>query len=163
MRFARIMPPWLWVLLVILYFISPVDFIPDALGLPGRLDDFLVALAGIYFMYSNSQKKRVASADPGRREKGERVHEDAGQRDGGSSGESQAGAGKASPDPYEVLGVSRGTPMTEIRRAYRERLLQYHPDRVEHLGAEFRELAEVRTRELNRAFESIEKDRAGKA
>src|SRR5438477_544505 len=33
-------------------------------------------------------------------------------------------------DLYEVLGVSRATTTAELRRAYRRRTLQHHPDRA---------------------------------
>jgi len=62
-------------------------------------------------------------------------------------------------DPYKVLGVPRDAPFDEIRRRYRERLLEVHPDRVQHLGREFRDLAERKTLELNEAFRRIQGER----
>ena len=32
-------------------------------------------------------------------------------------------------DYYEVLGVSKGSPSDEIKKAYRKVAMQYHPDR----------------------------------
>jgi Tfp pilus assembly protein PilO len=43
---------------------------------------------------------------------------------------------------YKVLGVGIGATFDEIRQAYRERMKEYHPDRVAYLGEELRELAE---------------------
>jgi len=154
MSLARSIPPWLWLILVALYFLSPVDIFPDFLGLPGRIDDFLVALAGLYFMYANSAKKRGSGGAASRSNAGD-------GRAGPGRGRAEAGEAPPEPglrDPYEVLEVPRGTPLAEIRRRYRERLMQVHPDRVQHLGKEFQEMAEQKTRELTEAFRKIEQE-----
>jgi len=159
MNVARSLPPWLWLVLVALYFVSPVDIFPDFLGLPGRLDDFLVALAGLYYMYTNAGRRRnekAGGAGPG----GARSAESAGDGEGAGAGKAP-GRDRQPPDPYAVLGVSRGASFPEIRRRYRERLLEIHPDRVQHLGVEFREMAEQKTRELNEAFHRIQEERKG--
>lgn len=54
---------------------------------------------------------------------------------------------------FQILEVSQGATLIEIHDAYRKKMMQYHPDRVETLGPEFKELAEARTREINRAYE----------
>jgi preprotein translocase subunit Sec63 len=57
--------------------------------------------------------------------------------------------------PHDVLGVSAGASEDEIRRAYQRLVRQYHPDRVATMAPELRALAEQRTKEINRAFESL--------
>jgi DnaJ-domain-containing protein 1 len=56
------------------------------------------------------------------------------------------------PTWFEVLGVSPTASVDEIKNAYRERVRQYHPDRVQGLGKEFWEIAEQKTKELNSAY-----------
>lgn len=53
---------------------------------------------------------------------------------------------------YEVLGVSFEATTEEIRREFRRQIARYHPDKVHHLGHEFRMLAETRTAELTQAY-----------
>jgi DnaJ-class molecular chaperone len=60
---------------------------------------------------------------------------------------------------FEVLGVTPVASLTEIKTAYRLRAHQYHPDRVEGLGVELREIAERKMKELNIAYQSALKAR----
>jgi len=50
-------------------------------------------------------------------------------------------------DPYEVIGVSRGADTAEIKNAFRQRAMQYHPDRNPGDKA-----AEERFKELSEAY-----------
>ncbi len=54
--------------------------------------------------------------------------------------------------PYEILEVRPGASSVEVRRAYQRMVSQYHPDQVAHLGAELREVAEKRTKEITAAY-----------
>jgi DnaJ-domain-containing protein 1 len=62
------------------------------------------------------------------------------------------------PDPYAVLGLSRGVSKDDAKKAFRALIAQYHPDKVSHLAPEFRELADRRTREILAAWELVEKE-----
>ncbi len=62
----------------------------------------------------------------------------------------------SSEDPWQVLGVPRGTPLGEAKKVYRSLVAQYHPDKVSHLAPEFRELADKRTRQILEAWRRIE-------
>jgi DnaJ like chaperone protein len=64
----------------------------------------------------------------------------------------------AEPDCYAVLGVEPGTPMDEVRRAWREAVRETHPDRLMARGLpeEAVKLAERRLIAINRAWERIQ-------
>jgi DnaJ-domain-containing protein 1 len=54
---------------------------------------------------------------------------------------------------HEVLEVAPDADEAAIKRAYHQRLMEYHPDKVASLGAEIRALADVITREITTAYQ----------
>lgn len=68
----------------------------------------------------------------------------------------------ALPDPYDVLGIPPGTPLEKARRAWRQAVMENHPDRMQARGvpAEAVKMAESRLRDINRAWEEISQGRA---
>lgn len=58
---------------------------------------------------------------------------------------------------YAVLGLSPGADMESIKKAYRTLSMQYHPDKVSHLGDEFRAVAEEKMKEINQAYDYFKK------
>ncbi|WP_068113783.1 TerB family tellurite resistance protein [Tropicimonas marinistellae] len=63
----------------------------------------------------------------------------------------------AAPDPYDVLGVTRETPIEDIRRAWHRAVRDSHPDTMIARGVpeEAIRLAEQRLIAVNRAWEEI--------
>jgi hypothetical protein len=53
---------------------------------------------------------------------------------------------------YELLGLEPSAPAEDIKRAFRREIARYHPDKVQHLGPEFQEIAAVRAAELTEAY-----------
>jgi len=138
---------WLIVAAVILYLLNPYD-------IPLFFDDILVAILGAYAIY---RRTRVQRSEKRGRDGGP------GDRRGESGGEDREKTGAwQSADPYEVLGVPQEITNDEIERAYRDLLKKYHPDRVQHLGAEFQEMAEERAKAINEAYAKILRERKGK-
>jgi DnaJ like chaperone protein len=54
---------------------------------------------------------------------------------------------------YATLGLEPGADKEEIKKAYRKLSMQYHPDKVRHLGEEFRAVAENKMKEINAAYD----------
>jgi DnaJ like chaperone protein len=60
---------------------------------------------------------------------------------------------------YKILEVSADATEEEIKKAYRNMALRYHPDRVSHLGEEFQLAAKEKFQKVNEAFNTIKKQR----
>ena len=67
-------------------------------------------------------------------------------------------ANKPMSDPYKVLGVARDASDEEIKRAYRELARKYHPDN--YVNNPLSELVEEKMKEINEAYDEIQKQRA---
>ncbi len=51
-----------------------------------------------------------------------------------------------------ILGLSQGATKEQIKIQYKRLVLKFHPDRVHHLGDEFIQEAEIKMKEINRAY-----------
>ena len=58
---------------------------------------------------------------------------------------------------YSVLDIKPSATPSAVRQAYRRKMQEYHPDKVVNLGIELRDLAEAKTKEINRAYEAIKR------
>lgn len=58
---------------------------------------------------------------------------------------------------YDVLGIREGASQAEIKKAYRDACKQHHPDKVHHLGPEFRRIAEEKMQAINKAYNALSK------
>ncbi len=60
-------------------------------------------------------------------------------------------------DPYAVLGVAITATDSEVRRAYRKLITQFHPDKLaKNISEKDRKDAEIKAREINAAYEQIQ-------
>ncbi|MEO8162109.1 MAG: DnaJ domain-containing protein [Arenimonas sp.] len=62
-------------------------------------------------------------------------------------------------DPYAVLGVASDASDEELEQAWRRRMSEYHPDRVANAAQEIRDIADLRAREINQAYDQIKRQR----
>src|SRR3954471_15919999 len=54
-----------------------------------------------------------------------------------------------------MLEVAPDASGDEIKRAFRREIAKYHPDKVQHLGKEFQEIAASKAAELTRAYKTL--------
>lgn len=138
-RLGERIRPLAMLVLALLYLGSPIDFIPDG-SLIGIIDDLAVLLAALYF------GRATPAPEPDKR----------------SRRSERARAPRQPPpaaeaDPFSVLGVARGASQEEITKAFRDKMKQYHPDRVADLGEELQKLAHEKAVEIRRAYDTLKK------
>jgi DnaJ-domain-containing protein 1 len=73
------------------------------------------------------------------------------QQESGNERKAKSNGAKAQ-DWWVVLGTAPNATLETAKQAYRSKIKQYHPDRVEGLGAEFIQLASQKSKELNAAL-----------
>jgi curved DNA-binding protein CbpA len=59
---------------------------------------------------------------------------------------------------YELLEVAPTASSEDIKRAFRQQIARYHPDKVQHLGKEFQAMAAERAAELTEAYRILSHD-----
>jgi hypothetical protein len=59
------------------------------------------------------------------------------------------------PTFYQLLSVEPTASADDIKKAFRAEIARYHPDKVQHLGKEFQEMAATRAAQLTEAYRTL--------
>ena len=68
----------------------------------------------------------------------------------------------SSDSSYKILEISKSSSNDEVKKAYRKMVKKYHPDKLRHLGEEHIKGAEEKFRQVQKAYEHIQKERGMK-
>jgi DnaJ like chaperone protein len=60
---------------------------------------------------------------------------------------------------YKILEIEKTVSNDEVKIAYRKMVKKYHPDKLQHLGEEHVKGAEEKFKEVQKAYEQIQKER----
>lgn len=60
---------------------------------------------------------------------------------------------------YKILEIEKSATNEEVKKAYRKMAMKYHPDKVSHLGDDYRRSADEKFKKVNEAYEKIKKER----
>ena len=64
-----------------------------------------------------------------------------------------------SENAYKILEITKTATASEIKKAYRRMAKKYHPDKVIHLGEEHQKGAKEKFRQVQEAYEQLQKER----
>jgi DnaJ-domain-containing protein 1 len=134
---------------MIIYLLNPFDLISDLIPVWGWLDDGVLLFLLWNFIYKPwiQQKQRERFY----RQNQEQFH----RNHQYGPNESEPDKEERPKDPYTILGVARNATPEEIKTAYKQLANKYHPDKLQHLGEEFRKLAEKRFKEIQEAYQKL--------
>jgi len=60
---------------------------------------------------------------------------------------------------YKILEIEPTSSDEEVKKAYRRMAMKYHPDKVSHLGEDFKQVAHEKFRKVQDAYDQIKKER----
>lgn len=60
---------------------------------------------------------------------------------------------------YKILEIERSATDEEVKKAFRKMAMKYHPDKVSHLGEDYKKAADEKFKKVNEAYERIKKER----
>jgi DnaJ like chaperone protein len=60
---------------------------------------------------------------------------------------------------YKILEIDPACTNDEVKKAFRRMAMKYHPDKVSHLGDDFRKTADEKFKKVNEAYDKIKKER----
>ncbi len=132
---------YLWIILLVIYIISPFD------AHPLFLDDLIAAVFLFYMMYKNARQKKQ-----------QQHYQHSGQYRSSSRTSHNESMGPLTLDrAYRMLGVSAHDSLDNVAKAYKEKVIKSHPDKVSHLSEELQDKAKELTLQLNEAYDLIKK------
>jgi DnaJ like chaperone protein len=60
---------------------------------------------------------------------------------------------------FKILEIEPSCSNDDVKKAYRRMAMKYHPDKVSHLGEDFRKTADEKFKKVNEAYDKIKKER----
>ena len=143
----------LLIIIGLIYVLSPYDILPDFLMGWGWIDD-IILLSVLWRIFKNlGQKPSDFQNYYHQSRHSSQYNKRSSQND--THGTNHFQEKDALKDPYAILNVPQNASQAEIKKAYRQLANKYHPDKVLHLGDEFRELAEKRFKEIEKAYREL--------
>ncbi|MBW2193101.1 MAG: DnaJ domain-containing protein [Deltaproteobacteria bacterium] len=144
------MVKYLLIIFAFLYVLSPYDFVPDFFFGWGWLDDLIL----LWVLWRYLKTPGPTGFGSGGYQQQRRKYFESG-RERGRGNDSRGGESETIKDSYTILGIERGAPREEIKKAYKQLASKYHPDKVNYLGDEFKKLAEERFKEIQKAYQEL--------
>jgi len=63
---------------------------------------------------------------------------------------------------YKILEINKNVTDEEVKKAYRKMAVKYHPDKVSHMGKDYKDSAKQKFQKMQEAYNNIKKQRGMK-
>ena len=123
------------IIILIIYIISPLDLFPFVF-------DDLIASGFLFYFWRKFKNQKNQKSYYSR-----------------SKSQTNINAGSDGPmnldESYKLLNVSFDASLSEVQKAYKEKMAKSHPDKVAHLSEELQKKAKELALEINKAYNNI--------
>jgi DnaJ-domain-containing protein 1 len=123
------------IIILIIYIISPLDLFPFVF-------DDLIASGFLFYFWRKFKNQKNQKSYYSR-----------------SKSQTNINAGSDGPmnldESYKLLNVSSDASLSEVQKAYKEKMAKSHPDKVAHLSEELQKKAKELALEINKAYNNI--------
>ena len=123
------------IIILIIYIISPLDLFPFVF-------DDLIASGFLFYFWRKFKNQKNQKSYYSRRKSQTNIN-------AGSDGPMNL------DESYKLLNVSSDAPLSEVQKAYKEKMAKSHPDKVAHLSEELQKKAKELALEINKAYNNI--------
>ena len=131
-------------------------------SLESIVQPFAKVLEAVKYLQADDQVHQTTASSQHTQSQTEHKNRERNQRQQSQSSKTKSSNERAGANPkidwaFQILGISSSASADEVTESYRRLAQRYHPDKVAHLGPEFRELAENRMKEVNQAYSVLRK------
>ena len=126
---------YLIIAILIIYIISPLDLFPFVF-------DDLIASGFLFYFWRKFKNQKNRKNYYSRSQSQPNIK---GELDGSMSLDKS----------YKLLNISSDVSLSEVQKAYKEKMAKSHPDKVAHLSEELQKKAKELTLEINKAYNDI--------
>lgn len=130
------------IIVLIIYIISPLDLFPFVF-------DDLIASGFLFYFWRKFKNQKSQKNNYSRSKSKTNI-------DTGSDGPMSL------DESYKLLNVNTDAPLSEVQKAYKEKMAKSHPDKVAHLSEELQKKAKELALEINKAYNNIKSCKGGR-
>ena len=130
------------IIILIIYIISPLDLFPFVF-------DDLIASGFLFYFWRKFKNQKNQKSYYSRSKSQTNIN---------------AGSDRTMnlDESYKLLNVSSDAPLSEVQKAYKEKMAKSHPDKVAHLSEELQKKAKELALEINKAYNNIKSYKASR-
>ncbi len=130
------------IIVLIIYIISPLDLFPFVF-------DDLIASGFLFYFWRKFKNQKNQKNNYSRSKSKTNI-------------DTRPDGSMSLDESYKLLNVNSDAPLSEVQKAYKEKMAKSHPDKVAHLSEELQKKAKELALEINKAYNNIKSCKGGR-